>query len=161
VRLVGPSALARGVAYSVEPCDAHLEVLGDEERFRQLVLNLVTNAVKFTEAGGSVVVSCDDDDSWVRISVRDSGQGIARDKHDAIFDPFVQVDRRLNRAREGVGLAISRDLARAMGGDLTVVSEPGQGSTFTLSLPRAGGGGQPRLRCWKTQGPGADAPGPC
>jgi signal transduction histidine kinase len=75
----------------------------------------------------------------VRVAVRDNGRGIAREQIGRIFEPFVQVDRRLNRPMEGtgLGLAISRELARGMGGELTVESRPGTGSIFTLSLPRA------------------------
>ena len=71
--------------------------------------------------------------------VRDTGRGIPADQQARVFEPFVQVDARLTRTHEGVGLglAISRDLARGMGGDLTVESTPGVGSTFTLTLPRA------------------------
>jgi signal transduction histidine kinase len=73
----------------------------------------------------------------VLIRVRDTGRGIARDKLDEIFEPFVRVDTGYTRATEGtgLGLSISRDLARAMGGDLTATSGLGEGSTFTLSLP--------------------------
>jgi signal transduction histidine kinase len=73
-----------------------------------------------------------------RICVRDFGPGVPREKHQAIFEPFVQIGRQLNQPMEGIGLglAIARDLARAMGGDLTVESDVGQGATFTLSLPR-------------------------
>ena len=135
--LVAPLAAAKGVAYSVQGCHPALQFLGDEERVCQVVLNLVTNAIKFTPGGGRVVLSCDADEARVHLRVRDSGVGIAPEKHEAIFDPFVQVDRRLNRPHDGVGLglAISRDLARGMGGELSVQSAPGEGSTFTLSLP--------------------------
>jgi signal transduction histidine kinase len=113
-------------------------LIGDEERVRQILLNLVSNAIKFSDRGGRVVVGCEADSDWTLIHVRDDGPGIPREKHEAIFHPFVQTDRRLNRPREGVGLglAISRDLARAMGGELSVESTPGVGSTFTLRLPR-------------------------
>ena len=75
----------------------------------------------------------------IAVHVADTGTGIAPDQVERIFEPFVQVDARLTRAHEGVGLglAISRDLARGMGGELTVESEVGVGSTFTLTLPRA------------------------
>jgi signal transduction histidine kinase len=75
----------------------------------------------------------------VSVCVADTGVGIASVLQEKIFEPFVQVDRRLNRPMEGtgLGLAISRELARGMGGELTVESRPGDGSTFTLSLPRA------------------------
>jgi signal transduction histidine kinase len=138
--LVGPSADARGVAYSATDCATELRVMGDEERVRQILLNLVGNATKFTPPGGWVLLSCAAEEAWVLFRIRDNGPGIALEKQQTIFDPFVQVDRRLNRPLEGVGLglAISRDLARAMGGELEVESAPGEGSTFTLRLPRAG-----------------------
>jgi len=137
--LVAPFAATRGVAYSVEDCDSSVRLIGDEERVLQIMLNLVTNAIKFTQPGGWAVLSCDPDGEWVNIRVRDNGPGIHPDKHQLIFDPFVQADRRLNSPHDGVGLglAISRDLARAMGGDLEVSALPGAGSTFTLRLPRA------------------------
>jgi signal transduction histidine kinase len=82
-------------------------------------------------------------DAFVRIEVRDSGVGIPPERLEQVFDPFVQVGRQLNRPAEGVGLglAISRDLARHMGGDVTAASEVGAGSTFTITLPRGVTGG--------------------
>ena len=136
--LVAPQAQARGIAYTAPGCPPELRLRADEERTRQILLNLVGNAIKFTEPGGWVVLSCDADGGWVRIHVRDNGRGIPADKLNAVFDPFMQVGRRLNKPEDGVGLglAISRDLARGMGGDLTAHSEAGAGSTFTLRLPR-------------------------
>jgi PAS domain S-box-containing protein len=136
--LVAPQAETRGVAYTSEPCDPALRFLGDAERVRQVLLNLVGNAIKFTRAGGWVVISCAADDAWVELRVRDNGVGIPAEEQERIFDPFQQVGRRLSQPQEGVGLglAISRDLARGMAGDLTVQSEPGEGSVFTLRLPR-------------------------
>jgi signal transduction histidine kinase len=103
------------------------------------VLNLVSNAVKFTPDGGAVRVSCGRIDSQVEIEVRDNGPGIPADKQQDIFEPFVQLGRTLTSTHEGagLGLAISRDLARAMGGDVTVESTLGAGSTFVLRLPAA------------------------
>ena len=140
--LVAPQAEARGVAYTSEPCDPSLRFLGDAERVRQVLLNLVGNAIKFTPPGGWVVLSCAADEAWVELRVRDNGVGIPPEEHERIFDPFQQVGRRLSHPQEGVGLglAISRDLARGMAGDLTVQSVPGEGSTFILRLPRAGHG---------------------
>ena len=137
--LVGPLAEAKGIALSVKDCDPGLHVLGDEERVRQILLNLVGNAIKFTPEGGWILLTCEKDGNWADICVRDNGPGIPREKQQTIFDPFIQVDRRLSNPREGVGLglAISRDLARAMGGELSVTSVPGEGSTFTLRLPVA------------------------
>jgi signal transduction histidine kinase len=104
---------------------------------RQILLNLVGNAIKFTQPGGWVRLSCERWGERVHVLVSDNGPGIALEKQATVFDPFIQVDRRLSNPRDGVGLglAISRDLARAMGGDLGVASVPGEGSTFTLRLP--------------------------
>jgi PAS domain S-box-containing protein len=139
--LVAQQAEARGVAYTSEPCDPSLRFVGDAERVRQVLLNLVGNAIKFTRAGGWVVLSCAADGEWVELRVRDNGMGIPPEEQERIFDPFQQVGRRLSQPQEGVGLglAISRDLARGMAGDLTVQSTLGEGSVFTLRLPRAGG----------------------
>jgi signal transduction histidine kinase len=94
--------------------------------------------VKFTEAGGHITLACDVRDDTVLIRVSDTGRGIPANRLDAIFEPFVQVERGLTRTNEGtgLGLAISRDLARAMGGDLAASSEGVSGSTFTLTVRR-------------------------
>ncbi len=132
-------AQARGLRYIAVRCDPALRVRADREKVQQILLNLLTNAIKFTETGGEIRTTCTANAESVSIAVADTGIGIAPDKLASIFEPFVQVDQRLTRPREGVGLglAISRDLARGMGGDLIVQSAPGTGSTFTLSLPRA------------------------
>ncbi|HUR00370.1 MAG TPA: ATP-binding protein [Gemmatimonadaceae bacterium] len=115
------------------------EACGDPDKVRQILINLLSNAIKFTPAGGSIALECSEDDKLLYIYVKDTGQGIPSDKLVAIFEPFVQVNRDYASKHEGtgLGLSISRDLARRMGGDLTVQSEIGEGSTFTLSLPRA------------------------
>jgi signal transduction histidine kinase len=135
--LVAPLAQGRGVTLTVRSCDRTLCMLGDGERVRQILLNLVGNAVKFVGTGGEVSMMCESAGNHVHVCIQDNGPGIPEEKQQAIFDPFVQVDRRLSNPAEGVGLGltISRDLARAMGGDLLVQSAPGQGSTFTLRLP--------------------------
>ncbi|HEV3048869.1 MAG TPA: ATP-binding protein, partial [Longimicrobium sp.] len=139
--LVAPMAQARGIALSSAACDPSLQFVGDVERARQILLNLVGNAIKFTQQGGRVQLGCDRRGAWVEIRVADNGPGIAPEKQESIFDPFVQVERRFGNPQEGVGLglAISRDLARAMGGELCVASAPGEGSTFVLRLPSSGG----------------------
>ena len=138
--LVAPQVAARSLTLRYDPCDTAIVASADADKVRQVVLNLVANAVKFTPEGGTVTVGCDADDTTVRVHVRDTGSGIEADRLPSIFDPFVQGHRALNRPNDGVGLglAISRDLARGMGGDVTVCSEVGVGSTFTLELPRAG-----------------------
>jgi signal transduction histidine kinase len=117
-------------------------VRADREKVQQIVLNLLSNAIKFTGEGGEIALTAtvsDDEPRMAYVSVRDTGIGIPASKLDAIFEPFVQLTTRPVAERQGVGLglAISRDLARRMGGDITVVSTPGEGSTFTLALPRA------------------------
>ena len=102
-------------------------------------MNLLSNARKFTDAGGKVTVEGQMDGDQPTIRVSDTGLGIPEGKLASVFEPFVQGDPSLTRPAEGMGLglAISRQLARDMAGDLTVASAPGQGSTFILSLPPA------------------------
>ncbi len=136
--LVAPQVAQRGLTYESPRGQGGLELWADSEKTRQILLNLVTNAIKFTEPGGNIRVSYHRADAGVRIRVRDTGRGIAPEQQARIFDPFVQVDRHLTAESQqgvGLGLAISRDLARGMGGDLGVESEVGKGSTFTLWLP--------------------------
>ncbi|HEY0996481.1 MAG TPA: ATP-binding protein [Gemmatimonadaceae bacterium] len=137
--LIRPQVDARSLHYTQALASRDLVARGDAEKVRQVLLNLVTNAVKFTEPGGAIHVECDGDPECVRFAVRDTGRGIPEQHLKRIFDPFVQVDRELTpRSQQGVGLglSISRDLARGMGGSLTATSRPGAGSTFVLTLPR-------------------------
>ncbi|HEX6966633.1 MAG TPA: GAF domain-containing sensor histidine kinase [Gemmatimonadaceae bacterium] len=138
--LIAPQVRAKALRYRYEPCDRTIRARADREKLQQIMLNLLTNAIKFTPAGGEIVVSCTADDATVCVCVQDTGCGIAADQLEMIFDPFVRVDSELTRDTEGtgLGLAISRDLARAMHGDLTVTSTLGRGSTFTCRVPRAG-----------------------
>jgi len=156
IRLVDQSAGGPGAPY-----------VGDEQRVRQIVVNLLSNAVKFTPAGGSVIVACDTTPQappsphlsgrgpWAYIRVEDTGMGIAPDEQERVFEPFVQAEAGLTRTAggTGLGLTISRRLARLMGGELTVESRVGAGSAFTLWLPAGvaadalrGAAGGPPLR---------------
>jgi PAS domain S-box-containing protein len=140
--LVRPQVDTKTLSYSQAIAADDLKIRADGEKVRQVLLNLVTNAVKFTEPGGCVAVECEGDERDVRIIVRDTGRGIPAEHLSRIFDPFVQIDReRTPKSQQGVGLglSISRDLARAMGGTLTASSTVGAGSTFVLSLPRPTG----------------------
>ena len=137
--LVSPLIEGKGLQYSIGPIEEALAVHVDPEKVQQILLNLVSNAVKFTDTGGSLRVSVTSEGERVAISLEDTGCGIPEDKLEVIFTPFLQLDRSLSTVSEGtgLGLAISRDLARGMGGDLNAASELGKGSTFTLVLPAA------------------------
>ena len=140
--MVGPQARAKRIALEFAGC-AETRVVADRARLLQILLNLLSNAVKFTPEGGSIRLDCPSREGSVLmesiafIRVRDTGPGIARDKQATIFEPFMQVAASGGRPSEGagLGLTISRHLARAMEGELRVRSEPGEGSSFTISLP--------------------------
>ncbi len=135
--LVEPMFTSNEIEFSMASCDSGLSVVADRDRLQQILVNLLSNAAKFSAPGGPVVVSCDVRDHLVAIKVEDKGRGIKDDKLEAIFEPFVQLSTGLTRTADGsgLGLSISRELARMMGGDVTVESTEGEGSTFTLTLP--------------------------
>jgi len=137
--LVAPQGAAKSIEVDLAPCAPGLIARADPEKLRQIVLNLLSNAIKFTPAGGTVTLSCAARGGTLDIRVRDSGIGIPRDQLERVFEPFVQLDQSHTRSSEGLGLglAISRDLARGMGGELRASSEPGAGTTFTLTVPAA------------------------
>jgi len=137
--LVAPQTSAKELTLTIGTCPPDLSVRADAEKLRQILVNLLSNALKFTERGGRIALECVPSPRMVEITVRDSGIGIPTEQLERIFEPFVQVRADLTRTAEGtgLGLAISRDLARGMGGELVVSSAMGQGSTFTLSLPRS------------------------
>jgi signal transduction histidine kinase len=116
-------------------------VRADRDKLRQILVNLLHNAIKFTPHGGVIRLGAmpSEKPGMVSIAVRDTGIGIDAEKLETIFAPFVQLGRRLSTHHEGIGLglAISRDLARGMGGDLTAVSTAGTGAVFILTLPSA------------------------
>jgi signal transduction histidine kinase len=162
VALVQPTAEARGISISTQCAIGGNDAYdGDEDRVRQILVNLLTNAVTFTEPGGQVTVECGMSTSadsegrlhggpWIYLRVSDNGIGIPPDQIASIFDPFVQVAGGHTRPTDGsgLGLTISRRLARLMRGDLAVRSTLGHGSVFTLWLPQAASqaGEQARVR---------------
>ena len=135
--LIVPQLRTNALSLTLGSCGDGICVRADRDKLQQILLNLFTNAIKFTRPGGELRIDCTAENGMVAISVADTGIGIAADKLMSVFEPFVQVDAKLTRANEGVGLglSISRELARGMDGDLTVESEVGVGSTFTLVLP--------------------------
>jgi PAS domain S-box-containing protein len=140
IEMVAPQLTQKALRLEPYPTPNDGHILADADRTRQILLNLFANALKFTAPGGTITPDVRAESGLVRISVRDTGIGIPTEQFERIFEPFVQARRSLDSTDHGfgLGLAISRQLARAMGGDLTVQSEVGLGSTFTLTLPRAG-----------------------
>jgi PAS domain S-box-containing protein len=141
VAFVRVQASDAGLALAMNGSDWDVSVVADANRLQQILLNLLTNAIKFTPAGGRVSIDCEAGLGRVRMHVRDTGIGIDPDALQRVFSPFVQLGAALPRPSVsqgvGLGLAISRDLARAMGGDVTVQSRIGTGSVFTIDLPAA------------------------
>ena len=137
--VVDSLARAKSLLYECSAGSGGIFIRTDPDKFRQILINLLSNAVKFTPEGGTVRVFTSIDGNNVSIHVQDTGPGIPADKQQEIFEPFVQLDRALTRTYEGTGLGlpISRGLARGMGADITVKSEVGKGSTFTLTVPIA------------------------
>ena len=164
IALVHPQAFARGVTLIAE-CRATMRVGDDAAVVRQILVNLLANAVKFTPPGGRVTVACDmvwrpatsPRDAaagvrvpWFSVSVEDTGIGIAAEDLPRLFEPFVRLTSATTMGEApptegtGLGLSISRRLARRLGGDITVESRPGIGSTFTLWLPSGSPGELPQ-----------------
>jgi hypothetical protein len=147
--MIQPQAEARGLSLSRTETVTSPVCLGDPDRVRQILVNLLGNAVKFTPVAGTVTVDIGvadaaepgarvrGDGPWVYIRVSDTGPGIAPEQHEQIFAPFVQAQSGHTRRKDGtgLGLTISRRLARLMSGDVTVHSVPGDGAVFTLWLP--------------------------
>ena len=127
----GELELTLNMAEGVSFCKA------DQLRLKQILVNLLSNAVKFTEAGGSVTLRVRQDEKLIQFAVIDTGIGIKPEDQHKLFQPFSQINNRLSRKHKGtgLGLALSKKLAQLHGGDITLVSEEGQGSCFTLHLP--------------------------
>ncbi len=138
--LTAPQRASKRLRYDCDGCDGELVVRADREKVVQIMLNLLSNAAKFTPMDGKLTVTTESlDAGFVAFSVRDTGIGMSREQLDIVFEPYVQFDSSLSREHRGTGLGmpISRELARGMGGDLLAESEQGVGSVFTLTLPMA------------------------
>jgi len=134
--IIGAQVETRQISYECVRPESPLIALADGTKVQQIILNLVSNAIKFTGRGGRVTVQCDREPGTAVVHVRDTGIGIPADKLDVIFEPFIQIRPTDGlKVGTGLGLSISRRLAKAMGGTLSVTSEQGKGSTFTLRLP--------------------------
>jgi len=141
--IIEPLANERGLLLHVPDLVSPPTLVTDPRKLRQILVNLLGNAVKFTERG-SVGFAVERADGWVLLHVRDTGIGIDAALHEAIFDPFRQVDGGMTRAAPGtgLGLTVSRELARLLGGDILVRSAPGEGSVFTVRLPEIEAAGE-------------------
>ena len=135
---VRPQLREKNIKFTIECPETGVVACGDSDKVLQILINLLSNAIKFTPENGNIALFCEPQEGDVLLTVSDDGVGIPKDKLSAVFEPFVQVNRGYATPQEGtgLGLSISRDLARRMGGDLTVKSEVGKGSAFTLRLPR-------------------------
>jgi signal transduction histidine kinase len=135
--LIRPELERKELVFSCDPCDPTLSVRADPEKLRQILVNFLANAMKFTPTGGSIVVGTDRRDGLVRIWVRDSGVGIPSDQIERVFEPFFQVERGTTRRYPGIGLglAIASDFARAMDGEVRLESTVGKGSIASVLLP--------------------------
>ncbi len=135
--VVSSLARAKSLRYRSDAPPGNVYARTDPDKLRQIMINLLSNAVKFTPEGGRIKVSFGVHKKLVSIRVEDNGPGIPLDKQEAVFEPFVQLDRGLTRTTDGtgLGLAISRGLARQMGGDILLKSKVGRGSMFTVTVP--------------------------
>ena len=136
--LVRPQLDAKELEFSYRGTEAVELVIADEGKLKRIMVNLLTNAIKFTPRNGHVTLTTRADGPRVVITVRDTGVGIAADRIDTIFEPFVQIpgQKSMNPDGVGLGLSIGRRLARAMNGSLTATSAPEEGTSFELVLPR-------------------------
>jgi signal transduction histidine kinase len=135
VGLLGMKAEERRIRIDAPKRDESLPAIGEFRRVLQVLLNLIGNAIRYAPEGSMVWIRCEADDSHVSITVADQGQGLAPDQQAIIFEKFERLGR-TDSGGSGLGLYIARRLARAMDGDLTVDSAPGQGARFTLRLPK-------------------------
>ncbi len=133
------TADSKNISLNIEDCEA-LEIKGDIDRFKQMLINLVDNAIKYSEPGDSVYVGTEVIDDSCVIWVQDTGPGIAKEHIGRLFERFYRVDKARSRARggTGLGLAIVKHIVLSFGGTITVESEIGKGSKFIIRIPLEG-----------------------
>jgi signal transduction histidine kinase len=134
-RLLEPLATARSLSIELDTPEAPVQVLADGTRMRQVLSNLVGNAIKFTPAGGVITVGLDASDTEVKLYVRDPGPGIPEEEISMLFNQYRNAEKRTGRA--GLGLAIAKEITEAHGGRIDVETSVGEGSTFSVTLPAA------------------------
>lgn len=139
--LIVPQIIAKGLTYECANCDSSLVVRGDKQKVVQILLNVLSNALKFTASGGRITVrtATPSNPDCVTIAVRDTGVGMSPEQVAIVFEPYVQFQNRLapNAHGTGLGLPIAREMARGMAGELTVESQTDVGTEFVLTLPSA------------------------
>ena len=139
--LIKERAGRHGVALELQ-CDAELkEWTADERKFKQVMLNLLSNAVKFTPQGGKITVTATQGNEGLKVSVTDTGVGIAPEDQQTVFEEFKQVGKDSKKKAEGTGLGLSltKKFVELHGGQMALTSEPGKGSTFSFTLPARSG----------------------
>ncbi|MCK5909068.1 MAG: response regulator [Caulobacter sp.] len=139
-QLFNPVADNRGLDFTIEVAEGAPKVIEtDRQRLEQVLKNLLSNAFKFTEKGGVTLKIASADDEHIAFSVKDTGIGVSREQQEAIFEAFRQADGTISRkyGGTGLGLSISRQLSRLLGGSISLESKPGEGSTFTVTIPLA------------------------
>ncbi|MFZ3065639.1 MAG: ATP-binding protein [Nitrospirota bacterium] len=141
MRVVSPQAQKKGLTLTAAIASDVSGIVSDRRRIEQILLNLLSNAIKFTEHG-EVLLECSARDGWLEVKVRDTGIGIKPEDINRLFKPFQQLETGLNRRHDGtgLGLAICRNLVHLLGGQISVESELGKGSTFTIALPMSSEG---------------------
>ena len=132
-------AHSAGVSINVDVPPAIPDVLADERAMRQILINVISNAIKFNAHGGNINISASDDGSQITITVADTGTGIPCDEIERILRPFEQLDNKYSRSRDGTGLGLTivEGLITLHGGSLAIVSEVGKGTTVTIRMPKA------------------------
>lgn len=136
-RVLSGLARDKGITIRVQPDQPDVVAFADEQRARQVLLNLLSNAIKYSPEGTEVDVNVSSEGGHVRVDVRDRGIGIAPKDQERIFEEFVRLNEAEEHPGAGLGLALSRELVQAHGGEIGVDSAPGQGSTFWFTLPLA------------------------
>jgi signal transduction histidine kinase len=135
----------KGITLTLTVPDDLPNVLGDSKRLQHVLANLLSNALRFTNPGGSVSVRADAEPAMVRFTVTDSGRGIAAEHLGRLFEPFYRVPGQDRPTGVGLGLAIVKEIVKAHGGSVGVTSEPGKGSTFWFTLPQDAGAETPAV----------------